>query len=179
MDRLSDDELIELLGTLGVLRLEVHELREAADKMVPRDEMESSRKRLRLIGFIAVTVLLMTMVPFILLLRRADGAAHRAKVAADTANASQHALIQDQYNRAVASVNQCQARNAAAAGTVGLIEDLLKAESDSPVQDATTRERIAAYRKVLGLAGAVDCTAFQRQADQLIAQGASPKAAGQ
>lgn len=176
MDRLNDDELIELLGTLGVLRLEVAELRETAQQMVPRDELESGRKRMRLIGFIALVIVLLTLAPFAFVLSKTNTAASEAKAAAGKATTSQHNLVQDQYNRAVTAFVQCGQRNEGTVLLVSLVRQLLAAEEKEPVKTPTVLQLINIYSSALKLSNAppVDCNVYKKQEAQLIAQGAIP-----
>lgn len=165
MDRLTDDDLIDLLGTLGVLRLEVQELRTLAQNMVPKTELENRGKRLRLAGFIAAIVILVVFVPFGLLLHQANSGVNEAK-------ASNKALVQDQYDRAVSSEKSCNDRNGTQAALSMLIQRLLDAEQSA---NTPSPERVSAYQIALrGTNNLADCSIYHRQQTSLLDQGAIP-----
>lgn len=165
MDRLTDDDLIELLGTLGVLRLEVQELRKSAEQMVPKDELENRGKRIRLAGFIATIVLLIVFIPFGFLL-------HQANEGVNEARSSNKALVQDQYDRAVSSEKSCIDRNGTQVALSTLIQRLLTAEQTAKTPSP---DRLDAYQVALrGTNTLADCSMFHRQQMKLLGQGASP-----
>lgn len=167
IDRLTDDDLVELLGTLGILRLEVQELRETAANMVPKDELGNRWRRMRLAGFIAAIAMLIVFIPFGILL-------NKASVTARAAKSGQAALIQDQYDRAIDGQRSCNQRNLSQVSVVGLVRALQHAEEDS-VPSLGRTERLAAFKLALGGAGTLaDCSAFTKQEQSLVAKGAKP-----
>lgn len=167
IEGLTDDDFVELLGTLGVLRLEVQELRKTADSMVPRDELGNRWRRMRLAGFIAVIAMLVVFIPFGILLNKAG-------VTAKAAKDGQAALIQDQYNRAVDAKRSCDQRNNSQVAVVALVRALQHAEQDAAPSLARD-ERLAAFQLALrGTGTLTDCSVFDKQEQSLIAKGAKP-----
>lgn len=169
---LDQDDFLELLTTLALLRLEVQELKEAAANLVPRDELASGRKRLRWAGFVAIIVLLIVIIPFGILVKQNRNTAREARTAAVTAKVSASALVQDEYDRALSAKASCQNRNQTQSALVMLIQKLAQAELDATTPN---RQRIDAYNAAVRESGSlIDCSTYQKQADDLVGQGATP-----
>lgn len=164
----TGEERSELLDAIAQLRIDLGRLAGEATSLrelfVPRTEQEQRRRTVR--RYLAGTVILVLagLIPLLWVVRTTSDTALQAQ------NANQD-LLNDQYERALASFQGCQTRNGQQHHVILLIKALRDADTSTAAPGA--QAQVKAFDGYLASAGpAVDCNVYQQQAAKLKKQGA-------